>query len=262
MTREEKILTEIDPNTKGLEIGPGYSPVVPKRAGFNVRTLDVLDREGLIRKYEPLGVDITGIEDVDYVWDGGMFADLIGEGEKFDWIVASHVIEHTPDLISFLNQCESILTTDGILSFAVPDKRYCFDRFREKTSLSTIIDVHDESRAAPSRGVAAEHCLNAVARNGETSWCYGVKGEYRFINPSFDDAKKSLNTPPLDLHCWCFTPYSFRLLIEDLYKLGFTRLREHYFFETVGNEFHMSLTFLGLGPSMSRMELLKLSDAD
>ena len=40
------------------------------------------------------------------------------------------MIEHTPDLIAFLADCDAVLKDTGVLSLVIPDKRYSFDRFR------------------------------------------------------------------------------------------------------------------------------------
>ena len=127
MTRNEKLLAQVDTTKPGLEIGPSHSPVAPKSAGLTVRILDTLSQEGLIKKYQPQGIDTTRIEEVDYVWQGERYADLVGPS-RFGWIIASHVVEHTQDLVGFLRDCSEILEADGILSLAVPDKRFCFDR--------------------------------------------------------------------------------------------------------------------------------------
>ena len=51
--------------------------------------------------------------------------------ERFDLVLASHVLEHTTSLIDFLNECTPLLADNGVLALVVPDHRYCFDRFRE-----------------------------------------------------------------------------------------------------------------------------------
>ena len=38
----------------GLEIGPSYAPLVPKRDGHRVETLDHLDKAALVEKYKGL----------------------------------------------------------------------------------------------------------------------------------------------------------------------------------------------------------------
>jgi len=139
-SREDILLCGIDPQALGLEIGPSHRPIAPKRSGFNVRILDHLDASGLRAKYADHGVDTSAIEEVDYIWRGEPLEQLVG-GVRFQWIVASHVIEHVPDLIGFLNSCERILAHGGLLSLAVPDKRYCFDCQRENSSLARVIDA-------------------------------------------------------------------------------------------------------------------------
>lgn len=47
--REKKFLDGIRKEQKGLEIGPSHSPVVPKKEGYHVETVDWLDQAGLIK---------------------------------------------------------------------------------------------------------------------------------------------------------------------------------------------------------------------
>src|SRR3954454_16003748 len=55
----------------GLEIGPGYNPLLPKAEGFAVETADYTDADHLRQKYSSApGVDIDRIETVDHVLDG------------------------------------------------------------------------------------------------------------------------------------------------------------------------------------------------
>ncbi len=164
-SREEKILSAIDKRLPGLEIGPSHRPVAPKKSGFNVKILDHLDTAGLRDKYRSHGVDVEAIEEVDYVWSGESLSTLVDD-RKFDWIIASHVIEHTPDLIGFLNECEKILSDTGVLSLAVPDKRYCFDHFRETTSLSRVVDANFLKLTNHTPGTAADYYLNVCKKRG------------------------------------------------------------------------------------------------
>ena len=65
-----------------------------------------------------------------------------------------------------------------------------------------------------------------------------------------------------DLHNWVFVPHSFRVLVNDLYALGYTRLREVAFHPTEGYEFYVALGRHGAGPQMSRLEMLEAMDAE
>lgn len=56
---------------EALEIGASYCPLLPKRDGFRVTTVDHLPAEELKAKYAPLGTVVEAIEPVDYVWQQG-----------------------------------------------------------------------------------------------------------------------------------------------------------------------------------------------
>ncbi len=266
MQRSEKILHRIDRGGRGLEIGPSYGPIASKRAGFRVDILDHLDRDGLMRKYRPFGVDVDQIEPVDYVWNGEPYAELIGKTKYYDWIIASHLIEHTPDLIGFLHNCDCILKDTGALSLAIPDARYCFDHFRPLTGLSKIIDAHLNRHTIHTAGSVAEHILNHVSCGGRVSWDAGTSGAFAFSH-SLEEARGAIgevmqHQAYLDVHAWCFTPHSFRLILRDLFDLGFVPFRELAFFPTEGCEFFVTLGREGDGPAMDRQELLERAHAE
>src|SRR5262245_28319445 len=118
MNRKEKVLQHINPNGHGIEIGPSYSPIAPKKEGYKVHIIDHMNRDQLVTKYKDYNINIENIEEVDFVWQGESYAELTGRRKYYDWIIASHVIEHTPDLISFLNDCDAILNDQGVISLA------------------------------------------------------------------------------------------------------------------------------------------------
>ena len=97
---------------RGIELGASYAPILPKAEGYRVLVVDHADQEALRTKYRPHGVDVDRIEPVDAIDDGGEFTDLLDDGERFDYIIASHVFEHLPDPIHFLQRCERALKQD------------------------------------------------------------------------------------------------------------------------------------------------------
>jgi hypothetical protein len=114
LSRNEKVLFGCDTQGIGLEIGASYSPVAPKKAGYRVEVLDHADATTLRQKYQTQhGVNVENIEEVDHVWTGEPLHELTGRKDYYDWIIASHVVEHTPDLVSFLKQCEIMLKPGG-----------------------------------------------------------------------------------------------------------------------------------------------------
>ena len=95
MDRRSRILQHLNQRGRGLEIGPSHAPIAPKSKGYNVKILDHLPAAQLREKYAPLVADVSAIEEVDYVWSGEPFAELVGPKTRFDWVIASHVVEHS-----------------------------------------------------------------------------------------------------------------------------------------------------------------------
>jgi SAM-dependent methyltransferase len=264
MERVEKILSHLDKNGLGVEIGPSYNPAAPKRAGFKVHIIDHATREELIEKYTNHNVPLDNIEEVDFVWTGQPYTELVGKSKYYDWIIASHLIEHVPDFIGFLQNCDSILKDEGVLSLVVPDHRYCFDTFRPMSGLSKFVDAHVRRDVVHTTGTAVEHHGYVVKKGNSIAWHANFPGEYKFAYPfqaaqDSIDAQKSgaSSTEFQDYHAWCFTPNSFRLIIQDLYSLGLIPFQEIAFFPTTNScEFFIALGRRGKGSGISRLELL------
>jgi hypothetical protein len=256
--RREKMLSFVDYGKLGLEIGPSHSPICPKSEGYNVEILDHMSQSDLRKKYVEHGVDLAAIEQVDFVWHGESYEHLTGRSHEYGWVVASHVIEHTPDMISFLRGCDDVLDDEGALVLAIPDKRYCFDHLRPTTSLAAIIDAFEAKRTIHSVGTAAEYFLNVCQIEPLTQWSGATDSDLHFshsLSDSLSAMKAVKEGSFLDLHSWCFTPSSFRLIVNDLFSLGLIRNREMGFFETVGHEFIIALGRSGTGSEVSRMNL-------
>jgi SAM-dependent methyltransferase len=266
MTREEKILSKVNKEKPGVEIGPSHAPVAPRRAGYKVHIIDHMDHEALKQKYTGHGVNLDNIEEVDFVWKGEPYTELTGKRNYYSWAIASHVIEHTPDLIRFIKQCEDILTPDGVLSLVVPDIRYHFDYFRPITGISKLIDAYYNKHIIHTAGTAAEYAMNVSSRGGQIAWNAASPGEFALVH-SVDYARDCMqriikDNEYLDFHSWSFTPTSFRLLMRDLFDLGFISLKEACFYPTVGCEFYITLSRNGAGFMEQRLDALKTIKAE
>ena len=214
----------------GLEIGPSHSPLASKAEGFQVEILDHMSAQDLRSKYRDAGVNVDHIEAVDFVWRGKSLPETIGRRSCYDWIIASHVIEHTPDFVGFLLDCQTLLHEAGRLILVVPDKRYCFDHFQNLTSTGDVLDAHQLRRTVPSPGRVFDHFANAVGKGNHhvISWHRHAPGTLRLIHnfENASDAWRHAQTGDeyVDVHNWHFTPASFRLIIEDLQRLGLLAL--------------------------------------
>jgi predicted SAM-dependent methyltransferase len=263
--RREFVFRSADRDGTILEIGPAHNAILPKREGFRARTVDYLDRDGLVEKYKDFPqYSADQIEDVDYVIPAGAaMADVIDE--RFDLVLASHVLEHTISLIDFINDCTNLLAPNGVVALVVPDHRYCFDRFRERSSIGRVIDASTEVPPVHTVGTMTEFSLNAVTHGGTTSWSKGHEGSYRFVH-DLDDARASAARARagtyVDVHNWVFSPNHLRLILQDLHGLGLISVREAAFQDTIGHEFFLNLTVDGPGTGLTREALVVLADAE
>ncbi len=205
----------------GLEIGPSFNPLARKADGYRVDILDHADASKLREKYRDAGVNLDNIEDVDFVWHGEPLSETLGRRGWYDWIIASHVIEHTPDLVGFLIECQALLGEAGRLILVVPDKRYCFDHFQSLSSTGDVLDAHQQGRTKPSPGRVFDHHANAVSkgRHGVLTWHRRAQGSLQLIH-DMDGVRSAWH----NVHNWHFTPESFRLVIDDLRELGLLAL--------------------------------------
>lgn len=249
VTRNEKILRCIDPAIHvGVEIGPLDKPVVTREMGqvyyIDHDTTDVL-RD---RFSDPNhNVDVNKIVDVDRVWGEKGLAELLQEEAPLDYVIASHVIEHVPDLIGWLSEVRAILKLGGVLSLAIPDKRQCFDYLRPTTRLPEVVEAYLQRSRKPSSRQIFEHISSAVTYQGSGAWGGAMSDESQLarlhtIESAWTTAKTAFATGEYcDVHCWVFTPTSFFELLGEIAAADLLKFEVAEFFETEGCEFYVSL---------------------
>ena len=266
LTRNDKVFSRIDKSGVGLEIGPNNNPIAPKKEGFKVDILDRIDTQELRNSYPGNG---KNIEEVDYVWRGEPFQELIGKNNYYDWIIASHVIEHVPDMVSFLNQCSILLKENGKISLIIPDKRYCFDYFLPISTSGDFIDKYYEKAIKPTPGQIFDHFSNASSRFGSGAWQKDKLGEPNELSYAYSKAKSEFieaikSDKYCDVHCSRFTPISFQLIISDLFNLGLIDLKVSQFYDTEGCEFYITLEKqeLEFDSAENRLNLLKAIEVE
>lgn len=223
--RDDRVLTQIDHDGLGIEIGPSYNPIAPKSKGYKLEILDHLSSEDLRAQYSGHGVNLSNIEDIDFIWSGEPISELVGRHGRYDWIIASHVIEHLPDLISFLREPQKLLKATGGLALVIPEMNYCLEDFSPTTSTGQFLDAFFDNRQRPTPSQVFDHFANACMNDrriagGETS---NDPAAFALVH-DFDQARAhwhqvTRSKDYIDTHCWRFNLDSFRLLISDLQQL-------------------------------------------
>ncbi|MEY2401345.1 MAG: hypothetical protein QOJ08_1456 [Ilumatobacteraceae bacterium] len=244
--RTDSLLRSIDVATaKGLELGPLINPVVRKDMG-DIRYIDHVDTDALRARYAThVGFDVDAIVPIDYVSNGSIH-DTVGPDIPFDYVIASHVIEHVPDVIGWLGDIRSVLKDDGVLSLAVPDHRRCFDALRSPTVTADLIHAYLTKPDIPSPRQVFDHYSSAVAWRGMIAWEEEPPFSELVLVHSETEALERATTAAtsgdyLDVHCWMFTPSSFARLFGALTRLHLVPFSLESCSETIGGEFFATL---------------------
>lgn len=244
MSRLETLRKGMLPGSRGIEIGPWLNPVAPKKVGFQALVIDFLSTDLLREKARRASVpesQISNIEEVDIVGDASCLLELVrskGVVNQFEWIVSSHNFEHLPDPIRFLQDCESLLEPDGFLGMIIPDKRYCFDRFRSTTNIADLVRAHhDNSTSTTTAAFAmfAHQVLKATLalpdgterRSWEAKINQPEQLKTKDIRAKYEKFKKWMQSNPVPEfigHRWHFSPAAFELVLLDLRATGLTNL--------------------------------------
>lgn len=200
-----------------LEIGPLCWPNIKKASGVNVFYADIRSTDDVKKfYYADTNVPNDQIVDIDYVI-GEKYSESLANVEKFDYVIATHVLEHIPQLILFFQDIGKILNAKGKLCLAIPDKRYCFDHFRCPTSFAECYDAYTRKiNNLPFR--VLDYCMSWTINDAGYWW--NNRGNFDHIvrdMDRFSAAKenyfKALNGEYVDVHFSVFTPETFLTLL-------------------------------------------------
>lgn len=252
MTREEKILSAIEPATQlGIEIGPLNRPIVTRQMG-KIRYVDHASTKELKLKYahDP-NVDVDQIVDVNYIWGEKRLPELVGNEAPFDYVVASHVVEHVPDLVGWLKEIHAVLKPGGILALAIPDKRYCFDYLRQPTEAAQVVEAYLLGSRKPTPRQIFDFHSQIAFWQGQLGWNHEVEASELARLYTEQQAwelahQASIDNQYHDVHCWVFTPRTFFQLLRTLVGIGLIDFKVAQYHETTGLEFFVSLEALDL----------------
>jgi SAM-dependent methyltransferase len=262
-SRRERILGEVVPSSmRGLEFGPLTQPVVPPHEGA-VEYVDYLPTDELRAKYESdPNVDAARIVPVHVVLERGRLPAAAMQGE-YGYIVASHVFEHLPDPIGWLQQCADALEPRGLLCLALPDKRYTWDILRPVTRLGEWVEGYCLATTLPTPRQVFDATSSTVLMPSGTPWNRPpTRAELqpeRGLPEALELARRSMEEH-VDVHCSVFTPAVWLRLLADTQRLGLCPFELAWFHDTRPGEIEF---FAGLrnGPLEGGGALQRFEDA-
>ena len=256
----------IDTTTmRGLEIGPLHAPRIRKDEA-QVFYVDHTDAEGLRQKYAPdheMKDRLHEIVEVDFVvGEGQELVDVVADAAPFDFVMASHLIEHIPDPVSWLRDIAQLLRPGGILSLIVPDKRYTFDVHRRTTEASDLVDAHLRRLRQPSFRQVYDFISHEMVGRFEPDAAWAGTADLTdmarpdglnrdFAALAVCEAMRH-SDEFVDVHCSVFTPDSFLDLFAKLVHLDLVDFEIAHFVPTEVNDMQFWVSLRLLDPSLSR----------
>jgi len=248
-------LQSLDKNKRILEIGPLASPMAPREDGYSqVFYTDIRSSEELKEFYgKHPSVDCEKIVEIDYVLQEN-YAKTFHDLEKFDYVLASHVIEHMPRLISSLLDLAEILKDGGRLCLTIPDKRYCFDHYRYPTTFAEAYDIYH--RGITNNPTAVMDFISNTTPNvmNDPAYWHINPCDYSFMlkNPHIVMGKdlylQASDGKYIDVHFSVFTPESFLILIFYLTAFGLFPYECEEFWPTEKGTFEFNVVLKRIFP--------------
>jgi SAM-dependent methyltransferase len=137
--QESKLAHKYLDGLEGLEIGgSAHNPF-----GLRTKNMDCDGSSDTVFKQEEIKLCGEALP-VDIVASGD---DLPITDASYDFVVSSHVLEHFPDPIRALREWYRVIRKGGYIFMIIPHKERTFDRDRERTTLSELIERNKTGKA-------------------------------------------------------------------------------------------------------------------
>ncbi|MEO9324933.1 methyltransferase domain-containing protein [Nocardioides sp. C4-1] len=186
--------------------------------------------------------------------------EAVGTAAGFDWVMASHVIEHVPDVIGWLAQVAEVTAPGGALVLVVPDRRYCFDVHRPGTTTGQLIQSHELGETVPSVRAVFDYKRGHAVTDVKEAWAGRPPGYDRRIY-SLDQVVEQVDLARsgeyVDAHVWTFTPGSLVEQLVELRALGLSRWRVETYTETRQDELEFFVVLRQLPAGEDWSDLLR-----
>jgi SAM-dependent methyltransferase len=178
----------------GIEIGALDCPL-PVPANVSVRYVDRVSVAQLRAYYPELGDRV--LTEPDLIEDGERLPNIASG--SLDFIVANHMLEHCENPLGTLRVHLDRVRYGGVLFYAIPDKRQCFDRPRPLTSFAHLV-ADDADGGAQSRW---SHYLE---------WAVHVNGLTETASAEHNAHENMRNAYSIHFHVW--DPNAFRDMLH------------------------------------------------
>ena len=192
-----------------------------------------------------LGHSPEWVAEIDYVVPASGEWTAVPDG-SFDWILSSHALEHSPNLIAFLQTMVSKLKPGGLVVSLLPDKRRTFDAYRPITTIGKVFADYMDDAKRPNSQSVIDHLYYhrpVSIETGENVHFYSatdvVEGVDIVSCLAYVEANRSVY---VDIHNYIFTSKSFEAIIRQVIMAGLLNVEQVAHFPTLDGE----MTFLNI----------------
>lgn len=215
LARCNAVLSRLPTAQRGIEIAPYFNPIVDK-SKYDVLYVDCIDNDEIQRKAaENPGAVGRAVPGVDAVWVPGVkLSECIGHEPLF-YAVASHVMEHVPNPLGWMQEILDCLEPGGMIALILPNRERSMDYYRQPTSFAQLIGWAIEKPAKPTPTQVMDFLSQSFEDDGTVNFdapmvpFHEAKRHYT-DNEAVGFAEFVLREDHyLDVHCSVWTPDSF-----------------------------------------------------
>lgn len=223
--RVSKVWSSIELDSSILEISPNWAPLVIKddlKPNGKIFYCDRMPTEWLNNRESENPARLNHglhVMESDFVWTPG---ELLSEctGEKFDFVISSHVVEHVPDLLGHMIEIADVLRSGGKYVFVIPNGRGTGEYFRRLSEESDVVEHFFRGGQRTSPGQNWDYLQNAVKYDGTK---FFGRSKSDFVRHHTDaeaiqDATRCFREY-VDVHSWVFSRSSFISIVSRFNQL-------------------------------------------
>ena len=235
--RIETLLGPLAMDGIGLEVAPYFNPAIDADK-YNVRYTDYISSEEIMKKAaENPGAVGRKVPEIHFVWQPGKsLRECVNEKIEFDYALASHVIEHVPNTIGWLNHILETMRVGAKLALAVPDRRRTMDFYRRETTFGELVGNWINNPAIPTPTQVFDFLSQSFYDNRTAENGYKMldvnNTPFEKIDRHYSDqqalefAAFTVNQNHyLDVHCTVWTPEQFVEVFNRVVGIGLMNVR-------------------------------------